>query len=293
MNENMTGSDWVAARGQKWLAQLDGMEAMLAPIDEPLIGALNLELSTPLRIADIGCGGGGTAMEIVRLVAKGSAVHGFDLSPAIVDVARSRMRPGDSENIFNVADVGMVLPQEPYDRLVSRFGIMFFDNPSGAFSNLAGWLVPGGRFAFAVWGPLSENPWMGCVREVVAGIVALGPHDPGAPGPFRYGGVEKLTSLLEASGFEGIAVSEWRGSLAIGGGLSAAEAANFALASFSTFGELLAGAGRGALDEARKRLTEDFAAHQYEGVVAMNACVHLVTGVRTGQDALGQQNPDW
>jgi len=37
MNENPAATDWTAARGEKWRAQLAGMEAMLTPVDEPLI----------------------------------------------------------------------------------------------------------------------------------------------------------------------------------------------------------------------------------------------------------------
>jgi hypothetical protein len=43
--------------------------------------------------------------------------------------------------------------------------------------------------------------------------------------------------------------------LPIGAGLPAAEAANFALASFSSFGEMLAEAGNKALNDARRSLT--------------------------------------
>ena len=50
---NPSASDWAAARGEKWRAQAAGMEAMLAPVDDPLIRALNL--TTPCMIADIGC----------------------------------------------------------------------------------------------------------------------------------------------------------------------------------------------------------------------------------------------
>ena len=35
-------ADWAAARSDKWRRQLAGLEAMLAPIDEPLIKALAL-----------------------------------------------------------------------------------------------------------------------------------------------------------------------------------------------------------------------------------------------------------
>jgi SAM-dependent methyltransferase len=157
---------------------------------------------------------------------------------------------------------------------------MFFDDPPAAFSNLFDWLAPGGRFAFAVWGPLAENPWMTSVRDVVAGIVDIPPSDPEAPGPFRYAETHKLLALLERAGFRELEERNWRGDLQIGGGLPAAEAADFALASFSTFSELLAEAGDEALNAARHSLTAFFSRHQQDGIVRMGACVPIVTGTR-------------
>ena len=116
-------------------------------------------------------------------------------------------------------------PEVPYDRLVSRFGIMFFDDSLAAFGNLIRWLAPGGRFAFAVWGRLDQNPWMTSIRQVVAEIIDLPTPDPEAPGPFRYGEADKLLTLLDRAGFGNPDVSDWRGVLPIGGGLPAAEAA--------------------------------------------------------------------
>src|SRR6202166_3856525 len=101
MNEHTAASDWTAARGEKWRAQLAGMEAMLTPVDEPLIRALNLD--APCSIADIGCGGGGTTLEILRRAPAGSVVHGFDLLPALIDMARSRERFDERAIAFEVA----------------------------------------------------------------------------------------------------------------------------------------------------------------------------------------------
>jgi hypothetical protein len=81
---------------------------------------------------------------------------------------------------------------------------------------------------------------------------------------------------------EELDVGDWRGALPIGGGLPAAEAANFALASFSSFGELLAEAGDEALTDARQSLTARFPRHQQEGSVRMDASVHIFTGARLG-----------
>jgi SAM-dependent methyltransferase len=279
MNENLTTNDWTAARGEKWLAQLAGMEAMLAPVDEPLIGALNLD--APLRIADVGCGGGGTSLEILRRAPAGSVVHGFDLSPALIELALTRKRSDEPSLAFEVADVATKAAGQRYDRLVSRFGIMFFDDPTAAFTNMARWLVPGGQLAFAVWGRPLENPWMTTVRQVVAETIDLPPSDPDAPGLFRYADADKLLALLERAGLAELKVSDWRGALMIGGGLPAAEAANFALASFASYGELLAEAGAAALRDAQQLLTERWSRHQQDGVVRIDACVHIFTGARS------------
>jgi SAM-dependent methyltransferase len=281
MKEKPAAADWAVTRGEKWRAQFAGMEAMITPVDEPLIQALHLD--APCRIADIGCGGGGTTLEIVGRAPTGSVVHGFDISPALIGLARDRARPDERAMAFEVADMAKATaPEEPYDRLVSRFGIMFFDDPPAAFANLVRWLLPGGRFAFAAWGCPAENPWMMSVSEVVAGFIDMPPPQPEAPGPFRYAEADKLLALLKRAGFGELDVDDWRGELLIGGGLPAAEAASFALESFSSFGELLAEAGDEALNDARQSLTARFSRHQREGAVHMDAYVHIFTGTRLG-----------
>lgn len=272
------GSDWAGVRGDRWRAQLPGMEAMLRAIDEPLVRALRL--AAPCRIAEVGCGGGATALEILRRAPAGSVVHGFDISPGLVEVARARAPAGEGGLAFEVADMATASPARPYERLASRFGVMFFDDPPAAFANLARWLAPRGRFAFAVWGRPADNPWVTSVREVVARLVEVPRADPDAPGPFRYADPDTLRATLDGAGFAGLDVCEWRGSLPIGGELPPAEAARFALASFSSFGELLAAAGDDALAEAHHALTSLYSQHQRDGAVRMDACAWIVTGER-------------
>ena len=275
----MERTDWRAARGEKWCAHLVGLEAMLAPVDEPLIDAL--ELHAPQRIADIGCGGGGTALRLRQRAPAGSTVHGFDVSPASVEAARARVPPGERSLAFEVADVATApATRGPYDRLGSRFGVMFFEEPRAAFSNLLRWLVPGGRLAFAVWGAPADNPWVTTVHDVVAALVDVPPAEPDAPGPFRYAEASALVSLLEDAGFVELHVQRWCGALPIGGTLAPAQAARFALASFSSFGERLAEAGGDASEAAQRALTASFSRHQRDGAVWLDASVHIVTGAR-------------
>jgi SAM-dependent methyltransferase len=271
-----SSSDWAGTRGEKWLAQLALTEATFRPVDAPLIDALRLE--SPCRIADVACGGGGTSQELLRRAPEGSRVDGFDVSPALVEAARARLPSGARAIRFELADVARVVPPEPYARMVSRFGTMFFDDPQAAFSNLARWLLPGGRFAFAVWGRLEDNAWMTTVRELVSEYVEVPPVGGDVPGPFRYASVDPLLALLEKAGFVRLEVSTWRGAVPIGGGVTAAEAARFALTAFSTFGELLTAAGK--LEDARVALTEKLARHEEGGAVRLGAAVQLVSGGR-------------
>ena len=270
-------ADWAAARSDKWRRQLAGLEAMLAPIDEPLIEAL--ALTTPVRIADVGCGGGATTMAVWRRAPTGSVVHGLDLSSALIEVARRRHGAHDAAVAFAVADMGTTAPPEQaYDRLISRLGVMFFNDPLAAFANLQRWLVAGGRFAFAVWGPVVDNVWMTATRAAVAAATDLAPGEPSAPGPFRYGDVVPLVSLLPRAGFVDVTVTDWRQALPIGDRLPASDAAQFALASFSSFAELLLNAGGDAPSRAHRALVARFAPYEQQGAVVMPARVHIIAG---------------
>jgi SAM-dependent methyltransferase len=254
------------------------MEASLSVLDGPLLEALALDTAT--SVADLACGGGGTTLEISRRAPTGCRVAGFDISARLVELARARAVAERLDIAFDVVDIASARPPAPFARLSSRFGIMFFDDPGAAFANLTHWLEPGGRFAFAVWGPREESAWQTEVRSVVAELVELPHVDPDAPGPFRYADPAPLLRLLEQAGFHQPAVRSLRTELPIGGGVPAAEAARFALSAFSSFGEALAGAGEAAQREAQRRLALRFADHERNGAVRLGACIHLVTGTR-------------
>ena len=76
---------------------------------------------------------------------------------------------------------------EAYDLAVSRFGVMFFEDPMAAFANIARALVPGGRMLFAAWGRFDENLWWHMPQGIAAtrlgvGAASSNPHVPGPMG---------------------------------------------------------------------------------------------------------------
>ncbi len=269
--------EWSGERGKLWRVELARLEAMLAPVTMPLIAALDLD--APLRIADIGCGGGATTFDIAARAVAGSDITGFDISPDLIAAAQEK--PADKRNpvAFEVKDA-QTPSQTPgrFDRITSRFGIMFFSDPKQAFTNLHAWLAPTGRFAFAVWGPPADNPWMTQMRGVLANYMELPSPDPDAPGPFRYQDADAFVALLKDTGFSGVESQSWREPLFVGGGLSAVDAADFAVSAFSLGQQFDASAPADAKAAMRADLAAMFESHLVDGRVQMDSHVHIVTG---------------
>lgn len=269
--------DWPGQRGDRWLEHVEAMERMLAPFDAPLLDAL--ELSEASRMAEVGCGGGATTSAVLRAAPRGSAVLGLDVHEGLIGAARRRHAAQGAE--FRVADVeGLEGLEGQFDRVYSRFGVMFFRSPAQAFARIRGWLVPGGAVAFAVWGPWSENPWISVVRDAVASVVELPAPEPDRPGPFRYADAGQLGTLMRAAGFADVRQRAYRSTVEVGP-VGAAEAARFALAGFSTFAERLREAGPEAQAQARDRLTESFTGYEgADGRVEVPATAWVVRATR-------------
>lgn len=257
-----------------WRDNLQAMEATLAPVNAPLIEAL--DLNGPLRIAEIGCGGGGTTRALARMSSPSSHIVGYDISPDLVTEARHRV-PFDNV-LFEVADAETTQPNgAPFDRLVSRFGVMFFLDEARAFTNLARWLGPGGQFAFAVWGRAEGNPWMTAVKDAVRSVVDIPSTDPNAAGPFRYADAAPFLDLLNVAGFSSLTVRDWAGNLPVGGGVDPKRAADFAFSAFSG-AKLLSRLSSDDYQTAHDHLSGRFVDFTQNGVVMAPAQVQIITG---------------
>lgn len=279
-HDQISTNDWLGWRAEKWKARIQAMEAMLRPVDQELLA--HLPTASALRIAEIGCGGGDTTQNIARNLHPESALHAFDISETLLDCARARNCHHPMVQ-YHQRDLSRDPPPPlPYHFLVSRFGVMFFDDPTRAFSNLFCWLKPGGGLLFAVWGRAQDNPVIAETRTIVGEQIALPTPQNTAPGPFRYGEVTLLEDQLRQSGFAGVRHRSCDFDLAVGGGLGAIDAATFALEAYSNFKERLESEGPDHFDRARDRLAEHFRRFEVDAQVKMRARVHFVQALRPG-----------
>jgi SAM-dependent methyltransferase len=136
---------------------------------------------------------------------EGSAL-GVDLSSAMLAVARRRATAEGVSNVdFRRADA-QVHEFDPatFDVVISRFGVMFFEDRTAAFANIAAALRPGGRLALLVWQDIRKNEWIMTARETLAAGRDLPMPPAGAPGPMAMADPDDVRSLLSGAGFGSI-----------------------------------------------------------------------------------------
>ena len=169
-------ADWQGSAGDRWASNVDHFETMLTEIGAALLA--HAGFSSGETVVEIGCGGGRLTREIAGRVAPGGAVTGVDISPTLVALATDRAVADGIGNIAFVAvDAQAGMPERaPFDRLVSRFGVMFFADPAAAMANLRAMLKPGGRLDFAVWAPIDGNPWAATMMQAAREPLGLMPR---------------------------------------------------------------------------------------------------------------------
>jgi len=210
-------AEWNGALGQRWVAMQREIERIVAPFGEAALKAAAPQPGE--RVIDIGCGCGVTSIEMARIVGAAGAVLGIDVSQPMLEVARSSGALANCAHLaFRDGDASEAALPANTDLLFSRFGVMFFSQPSHAFSHLRQSLRTGGRCVFVCWRAPRDNAW--AMTPLSAARTALGvtppPADPDAPGPFAFADEERLRAILSSAGFGAIDVRRFDAALCLG-----------------------------------------------------------------------------
>src|SRR5258708_14058656 len=86
---------------------------------------------------------------------------------------------------------------------------MFFADPAAAFGNVRRALRPGGALSFVCWQSVFDNEWMLVPGAAVATVTGSLPPmpGPGEPGPFSLADPDRARAVLDAAGFDSVAVA--------------------------------------------------------------------------------------
>ncbi|MBO6526364.1 class I SAM-dependent methyltransferase [Erythrobacter sp.] len=193
--------EWTGQVGNVWAAEWQRTDRSFTPVTHRLLEAARSQDFA--QALDIGCGAGELAVSLA-VEAPSARVIGVDVSDELLAIARER---GDAlPNLrFELCDAAAWTPGEGErpDLLVSRHGVMFFDDPVAAFAHIAGEAAPGANLIFSCFRERGENAW---VRELASALPpGEGPKpDPNAPGPFAFGNRDRVAGILADAGWREI-----------------------------------------------------------------------------------------
>jgi SAM-dependent methyltransferase len=265
--------DWQGRTGAAWAAEWRRTDRIFAGVTERLL-TRSRDFAFQ-RALDIGCGAGELSLALARGRPRVEIV-GIDISPQLIDTARERGSHLLNAR-FEVADATRWHPGDAFvpELLLSRHGVMFFDDPTAAFAHLQEIAAPGAGLLFSCFrGPE--------VNEMIAGVGALLPPpaeapDPHAPGPLAFADPDYVRPILENAGWRAVAFEAHDFATVVGAG---ADPLGDAVEFFSTIGPLAEAANR--MDEREResvfaRLRAMLEPRIYSGTIALRGGAWIVT----------------
>lgn len=198
---------WAAEAGPKWIAHETRLDSMLAPVLTTVLD--RAAPSAGMAVLDIGCGTGASALALADLVGPQGRVTAADISPPLLARARERAAAQARENVdFIKADPQIFdFGAARFDSVVSRFGVMFFADPTAAFVNIARAMRPGAHLTFAAWSAMEDNPWFRIPFKAAGERLGFPPKpEPRAPGPMAFAERPYVEGLLRAAGLLDVTV---------------------------------------------------------------------------------------
>jgi SAM-dependent methyltransferase len=156
-----------------------------------------LGITQGLKVLDLGCGDGTTAVPAARL---GAEVLGVDIARNLVDAGNRRakalgltnctFREGDASNLHELKD-------HTFDYVVSIFGAMFASKPFDVAREMVRVTRPGGRIVMGNWIP--NDPTL--VAQILKISSSYSPPPPeGFISPMTWGIEDKVIERFAAAG---------------------------------------------------------------------------------------------
>lgn len=190
---------WNTTGARAWIATRELVDGMFRPIERMLADGV----APGQRVLDVGCGTGATTLALARRTGHAT---GVDVSAPMIAVARQQARDDGVPAEFLAADAQHhAFGEGAYDAVVSRFGVMFFDDPVAAFANLRRAARDGAALRFFAWRTPEENPYMTAAEQAVGTLLPPQPvRPPDGPGQFSFAAEARVQGILARAGWHDI-----------------------------------------------------------------------------------------
>jgi ubiquinone/menaquinone biosynthesis C-methylase UbiE len=269
---------WNEGIGKKWVEEDDSMNERLSILTKELF--LRSNINRDDKILDIGCGGGQTAFEASEMVGENGYVIGADISKILLDLAKSKY--ANSKNLeFKYCDVqNYEFRENSFNKVISRFGVMFFENPIEAFKNIYNSIQEGGSLNFVCWTNVMENEFFtDPTNIIIKHINKEFPEITRAPGPLAFSEEDYVKEILMSSKFKNVKIEKVYSSISTN---DSAEKDGALLLKLGLGGRLLADANlsKKELSIIRDEMVEISQKRQKNGKITYKACLNYVSATK-------------
>ena len=269
---------WNEGIGRKWVEEDDSMNERLSILTKELFLRSNIKRDD--KILDIGCGGGQTTFDASEMVGENGYVVGADISKILLDLAESKY--ANTKNLeFKYCDVqNYEFKVNSFSKVISRFGVMFFENPIEAFKNIYNSLQEGGSLNFVCWTNVMENEFFtDPTNIIIKHINKEFPEITRAPGPLAFSEEDYVKEILMSSKFKNVKIDKVYSSISTN---DSAEKDGALLLKLGLGGRLLADANlsKKELSIIRDEMVEISQKRQKDGKITYKACLNYVSATK-------------
>ena len=220
MNNQQQKEMWNGRAGASWVRHNTLLEQLLAEPGRRCMDSLSLPAGA--QLLDVGCGCGNQTLEWASRLDSDATITGVDISEPMLalaeDLKAANQRELKAKVEFVVGDASdSLFPNETFDVVYSRFGVMFFADPTAAFTTLRETLKPKGQLGFVCWQSPALNPFFTAPMQAALSVLSPPPPaKPGAPGPFGLADRDVIQSVLTGAGFTDLNIDPLALQLSVG-----------------------------------------------------------------------------
>jgi len=211
---------WNGRAGASWVRHNTLLEQLLAEPGRRCMDSLSLPVGA--RLLDVGCGCGNQTLEWASRLDTDSTIIGVDISEPMLTLAEEFKVTNHSALNATIEFVegdasDSLFPNETFDAIYSRFGVMFFADPTAAFATLRETLKPEGQLGFVCWQSPALNPFFTAPMQAALSVLPPPPPaKPGAPGPFGLADRDVIERVLTDAGFTALKIEPLTLQLSVG-----------------------------------------------------------------------------